>query len=121
VGTIIRRGTPKADDKIMLDASAARKIRHACEEAQRKSVPYAEIFLALASLFIGGTLSALISQVAYELKFQSVLFYTICPVAGVGFAVAYWFYRKKENIDIFQLAEKVEEYIINPDEAESEE
>lgn len=70
--------------------------------------------------FAGCVLSALISQVTYELKFLSILFYSICPVGGIGCSVAYWFLRKNNMADAKKLADYVEEYLIIPTE-ESEE
>ena len=76
--------------------------------------------MGVASLLLGAFLSALISQVTYELKFLSILFYSICPVGGIGCSVAYWFLRKNNIADAKKLADYVEEYLIIPTE-ESEE
>lgn len=62
--------------------------------------------------------SALISQIPYEVSFLSILFYSICPVFGGIFGVAYFFCRKNSNKDIVQLAEKIEDYIIDPEDME---
>ena len=42
----------------------------------------------------------------------------MCPVLGGIFGVAYFFCRKNKNRDIVQLAEKIEEYIIDPEDME---
>ena len=49
---------------------------------------------------------------------MSIFFYSVCPVLGGIFGVAYFFCRKNNNRDIVQLAEKIEEYIIDPEDME---
>ena len=111
---------PKTRDKIVLDIGSIEKLRKECKEIKQTKCPYAEVCLGAASLLLGAFLSALISQMAYELKFLSILFYSICPVGGIGCSVAYYFLRKNSMADAKKLADYVEEYIIVPAE-ESEE
>lgn len=111
---------PKSRDKIVLDIGSIEKLQKECKEIKQAKFPYAEVCLGIASLLLGAFLSALISQVTYELKFLSILFYSICPVAGIGCSVAYWFLRKNNVADAKKLADYVEEYLIIPTE-ESEE
>ena len=107
---------PKARDKIVLDIDSIEKLQKECKEIKKAKYPYAELCLVLASLLLGAFLSALISQVTYELKFLSVLFYSFCPVGGVGYSVAYWFLRKSNIVDAKRLADYVEEYLVVPSE-----
>jgi len=107
---------PKARDKIVLDIDSIEKLQKECKEIKKAKYPYAELCLGLASLLLGAFLSALISQVTYELKFLSVLFYSFCPVGGVGCSVAYWFLRKSNIVDAKRLADYVEEYLVVPSE-----
>ncbi|WP_418750676.1 hypothetical protein [Frisingicoccus sp.] len=107
---------PKARDKIVLDIDSIEKLQKECKKIKEAKYPYAEICLGIASLLLGAFLSALISQVTYELKFLSVLFYSICPVGGIGCSVAYWFLRKNNVADAKRLAERVEEYLVIPSE-----
>lgn len=111
---------PKSRDKIVLDIGSIEKLQKECKEIKQAKFPYAEVCLGVASLLLGAFLSALISQVTYELKFLSILFYSICPVGGIGCSVAYWFLRKNNMADAKKLADYVEEYLIIPTE-ESEE
>ena len=55
-----------------------------------------------------------------KLRKLKILFYSICPVGGIGCSVAYWFLRKNNMADAKKLADYVEEYLIIPTE-ESEE
>lgn len=111
---------PKARDKIVLDIDSIEKLQKECKEIKKTKYSYAEVCLGLASLLLGAFLSALISQVTYELKFLSVFFYSVCPVGGIGCSVAYWFLRKSNVADAKRLADYVEEYLVVPSE-ESEE
>ena len=112
---------PKVRDRLLIDAKIIRKIKSVCEEAQKGKFTYAEVFLGIASLFLGAFLGSLMSQVPYELTFRGILSYTICPIGGIGFGVAYWFCRKNDMKDIKYWAEKVSEYIEDSDEADMEE
>lgn len=112
---------PKPEDKVVLNASSVKKIQGECQKAKEIKFPYAELFLGIASLLIGAFLSAIISQVPYELKPLGLIFYTICPVGGAGFGVAYCFCRKNDVDDTKKLATRIEEYIQDVDEVESEE
>ena len=107
---------PKPAEKVLLDVSSVNKIKVECEKAKKIQFPYAELFLGIASLLLGAFFSALISGVNYEFNFVSILFYSICPVFGIGTGVAYFFFRKKGIVDIKEFAEKVEEHIQSSDE-----
>ena len=110
----------KSRDKIVLDIGSIKKLQKECNEIKQAKFPYAEVCLGVASLLLGAFLSALISQVTYEFKFLSILFYSICPVGGIGCSVAYLFLRKNNVVDAKKLVDYVEEYLIIPTE-ESEE
>ena len=75
---------------------------------------HAEVCLGRCVSFAGCVLSALISQVTYELKFlEFFLFYL--SGWGIGCSVAYWFLRKNNIADAKKLAwDYVEEYLIIP-------
>ena len=60
---------PKSRDKIVLDIGSIEKLQKECKEIKQAKFPYAEVCLGVASLLLGAFLSALISQVTYELKF----------------------------------------------------
>ena len=109
---------PKPAEKIALDVSSIRMIKEKCEKAKKERFSFAELLSSIASLLLGAFLSAVITGITYELSFNSILFYTICPVGGFSCGVAYLFCRKKETKDIKQFAEKIEECIPNIDENE---
>ena len=109
---------PPEEKKIAINISAIRKIRYECACAKENKFTYAELWLGLSTLFFGAFFSALISKIPYKVNFLSIFFYSVCPVLGGIFCVAYFFCRKNNNRDIVQLAEKIEEYIIDPEDME---
>lgn len=109
---------PPEEKKIAINISAIRKIRYECACAKENKFTYAELWLGLSTLFFGAFFSALISKIPYKVNFLSIFFYSVCPVLGGIFGVAYFFCRKNNNRDIVQLAEKIEEYIIDPEDME---
>ena len=106
------------EKNIAINISAIRKIRYECACAKENKFTYAELWLGLSTLFFGAFFSALISKIPYKVNFLSIFFYSVCPVLGGIFGVAYFFCRKNNNRDIVQLAEKIEEYIIDPEDME---
>ena len=106
---------PPEEKKIAINISAIRKIRYECECAKKSEFTYSELCLGLSTLLFGAFFSAVISQIPYTAKFLSVLFYSICPTLGGIFVVAFFFCRKNNNKNIVQLAEKIEEYIVDPE------
>lgn len=102
---------PKASQKVALDTHAVKKVQSLCAKAKKSRFPIAEVFLGIASLFLGAFLSALIAKVPYEMSFASILSYNICPVGGAGFGVAYFFYRQNDSADVVRLATQIEECI----------
>ena len=109
---------PPEEKMIAVKISSLKKVRMECNIAKKTKFTFSEMWLGLASLFLGGFLSALISSIPYEYSWLSILSYSICPIGGIGFGVAYFFCRNNDNRDIIQLAEKIEEYILDPEEME---
>lgn len=106
---------PEPGEMTLVDVKSINKIKNECNKAKNNHFPCAEVLLGVSTLLIGAFLSALMSQISYELKFLSVLFYTICPTVGIGCGVAYFFCRKNDMYSAKQLAEKIEDYISNDD------
>ena len=104
---------PEPGEMVLVDLKSINKIKNECNKATSNHFPLAEVLLGVSSLFIGAFLSALMSQISYELKFLSVLFYTISPMVGIGCGVAYFFCRKSDMYSATQLAERIEDYISN--------
>lgn len=102
---------PPEEQMIAISARTIKKMKDECSDAKKQTFPYAELWLGLATLFLGAFLSALISQINYELKFLSVLFYSICPVGGVGFGVSYFFCRKNNMVSIADFAKRIDEQL----------
>lgn len=111
---------PAPEEKIVLNKSSVRKILKECSKAKKHKNHYADMFLGICTLLLGGFFSAIISQMEYKIGFLNVIFYTICPTIGGIFGVAYFFERKKENYDINELASKIEEELSNVNDIESE-
>ena len=112
---------PKPEDQVALNASEISKMKSICEDAKNEKFPLAEVFLSAASLLFGALLSAIISQVHYEYTLLSIFLYTLCPVGGMGFGVAYIFARNKNINDIKQFAIRIENCISIYYENDSEE
>ena len=104
---------PKEREKILVDVTAIEKIKKECSSAKQEKFPLAEIFLGISSLLIGAFISALMSNIPYSLSFLGVFSYSICPVGGVGFGVAYLFCRNKTISDINDFAIKNEDTLDN--------
>ena len=109
---------PPEEKKIAITISAIRKIRYECDCAKKNKFAYAELCLGFSTLFFGAFFSALISQIPYKAILLSVFFYSICPTLGGILGVAYFFCKKNDNRDIAQLADRIEEYIIDPENME---
>lgn len=112
---------PKPRDKMLMDISSIDNIKNECKKAKETKFSFAELLLGISSLLLGAFLSAIMSQVTYELQILSVIFYTICPALGLGCGVAYFFCRKNEIDDIKKFAEKIEYCVLNADDDEGEE
>lgn len=111
---------PAPEEKIVLNKSSIKKILKECSEAKKSKNYYADMFLGISTLLLGGFFSAIISQMEYKIGFLNVMFYTICPTIGGVFGVAYFFERKKENYDINKLSSRIEEELSNLNTMESE-
>ena len=106
---------PPEETKIAINISTLKKVRHECQKVKESKFSLAELWLGFATMFLGAFLSALMSKTPYELSLLSVLSYTICPIGGVGFGISYFYCRNNENRNITQFAERIEEYIFDPD------
>lgn len=112
---------PKSDANeftLAIRASALRKVYKACKEVKRARFSLAELWLSLSTLFLGGFISAIMSQIKYEFSFLGVLYYSICPLLGAVFFVLYFMARNSNTLTATALANIVEENIPDPDEKE---
>ena len=109
---------PPDEKSIALKVSSLKHIKLECEKAKKSMFNFSELWFGIATLLLGAFFSALISEFPYELKFLSVLFYSICPIGGIGFGVAYYFCRFNNNKSVISLVETIEEYIPNIEETE---
>ena len=101
---------PKASKMLLIDESKIRKVHVICATVKTSKFPIAELFLSLASLFLGAFFSSFISQIEYASK-RGIFFYTVCPILGVIFLCAYVLKRNRALIDTHQLAEQIENYL----------
>ena len=117
---VIKQPDEYAKDFIVgLRASEIRKVRKCCEEAKKNKFPWCEILLAISTSCVGCSLGAFASSVALN-SLKGVFMYIISLIIATGTFVAYLFMRKTSVTDVNDLAEKVKEYIINPDDMEGE-
>lgn len=78
-------------------------------------MPWAEMLLGLSSLFAGAFLSAIISGVALEANWRSVVFYIISPAVAAGCGVAFFFLRKQNQTTAKSLADHIVEFLPDVD------
>jgi len=105
--------------QIAIEERSIKIMTKACEKALEAKPSLAELFLSLASLFLGAFVSAIISGVSYKFDLWSIIFYNACPALGIGCFVAWLFKRKQENADAVGLANLVLE-CITPDQQSEE-
>ncbi len=110
--------TPKIRNIACIDVKNLEHIEKLCQSVRKEKLPLVDLFLGVSTLLLGASLSALISQIPYELSVVSVFSYTVCPMGAIGFFLAYWYSKKKNSTDIKDFAEKIHEYI--EDEREEE-
>lgn len=111
----VRVPKSSVNDMVAIRITSIKKIKKNCEDAKKNKFSWCELFLGLSTLFAGGFLSAIISQIKYESKFLSIFLYSICPTIAVALFVAYIFCRKSTLIDAKSLAEVVEEALTDFD------
>lgn len=87
------------------------KIKTLCYKAEEIQFPLTELFLGIATLFAGATISAIISGINFEMGWKALLFYVVSPMISVGCYVAYYFLRKNENVTKKELAHYVLEHL----------
>ena len=111
---------PEPEEQLLLKKALIIKIKNECKKVKKNNIPLDDIFISLSTLFLGGSLGAVASFMPYEYTLISVLFYTIFPALGVGLFIAYLFNKKRENDRIYNLAEKINEYLADVIESEKE-
>lgn len=104
------------DFLVEIRASDLRKVRKCCEKAKNNKFSINELVLSIAGITIGAVISAIVGKIPLnENSLASIFSYNICPMLSVGLLV-YYFKSRKENMqNINDLVEKIEEYIIDPD------
>lgn len=94
-------------ESIIIEVKSVKKINSLCQNIEEPKMPWAEVFLGLASLFAGAFISALISGIQLNSSWRSIVFYIISPVVAVGCGVAFLFLRKQGLVAAKMLAEQV--------------
>lgn len=102
------------DFMIKIYASDLRKARKILEEAKKSRFPIHEILLGISTTCLGCFLGALCSNIALTSVLGKVV-YIIIPMAAVGSFIAYLFLRKNAIREANDIADKVLEYIVDPD------
>lgn len=108
------------DSYVGLRVSSLRRAREQLIQAkQERSSCKADVILGLATTFLGWFLGGLSSSVALN-TLLGILMLCVAPCAAVGLFVAFFFMRKEESQSKSDLAERVLEYLADPDEKEPE-
>lgn len=103
------------DFMVEVKASYLRKARSILEPSTHKrKFPIHEVLLFFASTALGSSLGAIISGIEID-SILGILMYVICPIITVGTFVSYIFLRRNKILAIQDLADKVLEYIVDPD------
>lgn len=110
---VVNVSITEKSEMVAIEKEVIRKIKNECKKLKNICFPWSEILLSISSLLIGAFISALISQISYELKFLSVFFYTICPSFGLGLLVAYFLIKKNDIYTAKLFADRMEDYISN--------
>lgn len=105
---------PAQEKMIAINYSDVEKLDKHCNMIKKRKYNCSELLLSFASLFLGAFLSAIISGINFNYTFISIMSYCICPVLGSSLLVAYFMIRLIHKNDEKALAEKVQEYIIEP-------
>lgn len=102
------------DFMVNLRASEIRRVRKYCDDAKVSKFPWCELLLALSTTSIGCFLGSLASDVELN-SLKGIIMYVVSLVIATGSFVAYLFMRKGAISDVNDLADKVKEYIVDPD------
>lgn len=103
------------DFMIQVRASQINEIRETCEGIKDENFPTSEIILFVTSALIGSTISALFSDLKITDtwgKINFILFPITCAVLGT-----IYFFKRKDNIkNLFEIAQQVLKKLPNPKE-----
>ena len=102
------------DYQIAVSSNALKKVYDECSNIDDNIFSYAEFFLAMSTLFLGGFFSAIISKLPYEKGWLNIIFYSLCPCLGLGCLIGWYFCRKISVKDASNLKKIIEDNIPNP-------
>ncbi|CEN21232.1 hypothetical protein [Paraclostridium sordellii] len=102
------------DFMVSLRASEIRKVRKYCDDAKKSKFPLHELLLAISTTCIGCFLGAVASNVDLA-SLKGIIMYFVSSIVASSTFVAYLFVRKNAIDDINELADKVKEYIVDPE------
>lgn len=102
---------PPVQGELAISKKDLQKITEICSSAGRTKLHLTDLFLGLASLFAGTSITGLISGFPYDLSFRSILSFNISPAIAVGSCVAFFFSRNAEHISAKSIADHILEYI----------
>lgn len=103
------------DFMIQVRASQINEIRESCDGIKDEKFPTSEVILFVTSALIGSTISALFSDLKITDnwgKINFIVFPIVCAVLGTNY-----FFRRKDNLkNLFEIAQQVLKKLPNPKE-----
>jgi len=112
---------PKPKKAIPLSVDDYRKLRKECKAIKAQRVSFADFLFGFSTLLLGGTFSAIISGIKWESIPLSIIFYLVCPIAGVGIAISCIFVKVLRKKDDQSAAERMLNILENIGEGELDE
>jgi hypothetical protein len=102
------------DFQVGIRASVLRRCRRRLENLVRNTFPTEEVLLAVSMLAAGGSLSAIVAEVALA-SWRGVVFFIALPLISVGCGVAYGMLRHFTLRTVKQVSEDILDDLSNPD------
>ncbi len=102
---------PQQVESIAVNKLDIIKIHALCDNVSKETGWWHDFYLGIATLSLGTTLSAMISNVPFQFDWRGVLFYTLAPAISVGAFVAYRLKKQHESISKKDFANHILEYL----------
>lgn len=102
---------PKQVESIAVNKLDIIKIQVLCNDVVKEIGWWHDFYLGIATLSLGATLSAIISNVPFQLDWRGLLFYTLAPMVSIGAFVAYGLKRQHESTSKKDFANHILEYL----------
>lgn len=102
------------DDAIPIREFQLVRARSKLENLRDRTLPWNELFIGLATFFLGMPVTAMAANIQLEPSTKPILFYVLSPPAGVGFLVAYISRKSMSAANSIRTAEDVLSIIPDP-------